>query len=367
MIESRRPDVHLGRGFWMATAIYAILSIAAIAYWSVTPLSQWLPAASNTATEIDRFTRFLLAAGSALFIFVAGYVIYFAFAFRRRPTDPPDAIGVQVHGSHRLEFAWTFGAAAFVVLLSVISVAIWYGVEFQSTPGLVVEAIGHQWYYTFRYPGINGEVTQEMHVPVDTPLTVNVTSADVIHSFWVPGLRIKADMVPGLINTMHFVATRVGRYPIICTEFCGTLHGQMNKQVFVVDSKADFQKWYRDWQIKNAHVSNALPAAPGGGASGIDLSKGVATAGKALFAQKCSACHAIAPFEHRIVGPGLLGVLHDPKHPNLVNGKPATPADVAQILLNGYDGSMGHMPNATQNGLSAQDIANLVAYLETLK
>jgi hypothetical protein len=67
------------------------------------------------------------------------------------------------------------------------------------------------------------------------------------------------------------------------------------------------------------------------------------------------------------VGPGLLGVLHDPSHPNLVDGKPATPQDVAGILQSGYTGSMGTMPNATANGLSPQDIANLVAFLNTLK
>ncbi len=104
------------------------------------------------------------------------------------------------------------------------------------------------------------------------------------------------------------------------------------------------------WQQKNAHVSNALPAA-GGGA--ISLQGGSATAGKTLFAQKCTACHKVAPFNQVLVGPGLAGVLHDPSHPNLVNGQPATPENVAAILQNGYTGSMGTMPNATANGLSA--------------
>jgi mono/diheme cytochrome c family protein len=97
------------------------------------------------------------------------------------------------------------------------------------------------------------------------------------------------------------------------------------------------------------------------------LSGGDAAAGKALFSQKCSACHALGPFDQRIVGPGLKGVLHDPAHPNLVNGDPATPVNVAKILQQGFTGSMGTMPNATTNGLSDKDIANLVAFLDSLK
>jgi mono/diheme cytochrome c family protein len=107
-----------------------------------------------------------------------------------------------------------------------------------------------------------------------------------------------------------------------------------------------------------------LPAA---GGQAVSLQGGDASAGKQLFAQKCSACHKVAPFDQRLVGPGLQGVLHDPAHPNLVNGQPATPQNVAAILQNGYTGSMGTMPNASANGLTAQDIANLVAFLATLK
>jgi mono/diheme cytochrome c family protein len=138
----------------------------------------------------------------------------------------------------------------------------------------------------------------------------------------------------------------------------------MNKQVLVIEEKPAFDKWYKGWQQKNAHVSNALPAA---GGQAVSLQGGDASVGKQLFAQKCSACHKIAPFDQRLVGPGLQGVLHDPAHPNLVNGQSATPQNVAAILQNGYTGSMGTMPNASANGLTAQDIANLVAFLETLK
>ncbi|MDQ6930666.1 MAG: cytochrome c oxidase subunit II, partial [Candidatus Eremiobacteraeota bacterium] len=262
------------------------------------------------------------------------------------------------------ELWWTVVPTVFTVILAIFSVQIWYGVQVQPNNGLVVEAIGHQWFDDFRYPGVHGVITDEMHLPVTVPVTLHVTSQDVIHSFWLPSMRIKADMVPGLINTLRFTPVRPGRYPIICTEFCGTLHGTMNKQVVVIESQAAFDKWLGGWKKKNANASDALPSA---GTAAVSLAGGDAAAGQKMFSTKCSACHAVGPFSQKIVGPGLKGVLHDPAHPKLVDGDPATPPNVAKILQKGYDGDLGHMPSATQNGLTDKDIADLVAYLSTLK
>ncbi len=379
MVENRASAVRLGRGFWSVTLVLALLSIAAIVFWIVAPISILMPVvAAQPGIQIDALLRFMLATGSALYIYVCGYIIYFMVAYRVRQGEPADAIGVQIHDNHNLELWWTLIPTLFVVLLSILSVRIWYGIQIaQPANGLVVESIGHQWYYTFRYPQIHGEVTDEMHLPVGQPVVLNVTSTDVIHSFWVPDFRLKADMIPGLINTIRFTPTRPGRYPIVCTEFCGTQHGMMNAtvpgangqknpgaQYLVVDSPADFQKWYHGWQVKNANASDALPTASTGT---VNLAGGSASAGQATFQTKCSACHALGPFSQRIVGPGLKGVLHDPSHPKLVDGDDATPANVAKILQQGFKGDMGTMPNATANGLSDKDIANLVAYLNSLK
>ena len=117
-----------------------------------------------------------------------------------RKSDPPDAIGVQIHDNHKLELWWTIIPAFFVVLLSVVSVG--SGTRSCSSPRTVwsVESIGHQFYFSFRYPQVNGEVTDEMHLPVGVPVTLNLTSSDVIHSFWVPAMRLKNDTVPGLVT-----------------------------------------------------------------------------------------------------------------------------------------------------------------------
>ncbi|GAC1659334.1 MAG: cytochrome c oxidase subunit II [Vulcanimicrobiaceae bacterium] len=365
-VENRDPEVHLDRGFWLVTALLGALSIVAIIAtlaWHPENLPQ-IPEAAIPADQVDELFKFLTASAAVIFIYVVGYLVYFAYAFRLRPTDAPDAIGVQIHDHHQLELWWTVVPPIFTVILAVVSVKIWYRVQVQPNNGLVVESIGHQWFDDFRYPGVHGAVTDEMHLPVNVPVTLHVTSSDVIHSFWLPSMRIKADMVPGLINTLRFTPIKPGRYPIICTEFCGTLHGTMNKQVVVIESQSNFDKWLAGWKKKNANVSDALPAA---GAGAVNLAGGTVAGGQKLFANKCSACHAVGPYSQKIVGPGLKGVLHDPSHPNLVNGEAATPQDVAKILQKGYDGDLGHMPNATQNGIGDKDIADLVAYLNSLK
>ena len=108
--------------------------------------------------QVDQLLRFMMASGTALFIYVAGYLIYFSIAFRAKPGDGPDAVGVQVHDNHVLEFWWTLIPTLFVVLLSILSVKIWYQIQVaQPANGLVVESLGHQWYFTFRYPQVNGE------------------------------------------------------------------------------------------------------------------------------------------------------------------------------------------------------------------
>jgi cytochrome c oxidase subunit 2 len=371
MVESNAP-VRPGRGFWIITAIYSVLAIGAVVFWYTAPVYQWLnlPVAIETAARVDELSTFMFATASVIYIFVVGYIVYFGIAFRARKSDPPDAIGVQVHDNLTLEVAWTIVPVIFVVILSFFSVRIWYQIMVEPENGVVVESIGHQYYWSFRYPQVNGEVTGEMHLPVNVPVTLNLTSADVIHSFWVPAMRLKNDMVPGLVTTIRFKPTLKGRFPIVCTQFCGTAHSSMNamvdpgKQWVVIEDQASYDKWYKSWQIRNAHVSDALPVASTGT---IDLSTGNAAKGQAIFATKCAACHSVGPYADIKVGPGLKGVLHDPAHPNLVNGDPATPGNAAKILQNGYTGSLGQMPNATTNGLSNQDIADLVAYLNSLK
>ncbi|MDQ6826599.1 MAG: cytochrome c oxidase subunit II [Candidatus Eremiobacteraeota bacterium] len=365
MVENKDPAVRVERGFWIVTAVIAVLGVLAVIGWYKFPVTDYLPEAVIPANEIDSLFRFLSASSSVVFIIVIGYLGYFAVAFRGRAGDSPNAVGAAVHDNNRLEFWWTAVPAIFIVALAIFSVRIWYQIQIQPNNGLVMESIGHQWYYDFRYPNVKGTIPNEMHLPVNVPVTLHVTSADVIHSFWVPAMRLKADMVPGLINSLRFTPTHAGRYPIICTEFCGVQHGVMNKQVVVIEDRSAFNSWLASSQAKNKNVSDNPNAAA---ASTVNLSGGIPSAGQQVFTQKCAACHsASGGFSQRIVGPGLKGVMHDPGHPKLVDGDPSTPENVAKILHNGYAGELGNMPSAQVNGLTDKDISNLVAYLATLK
>jgi cytochrome c oxidase subunit II len=361
-----KTKVSLGPGFWIVTAVIAVGSaiMSYFVYASGWPIG--LPEIAEPAPEIDSLFKFLGAVGGTIFNIVTGYVIYFAIVFRRKKTDPPDAIGVQIHDNPVLEFWWTVIPTILVVILAIFSTVIWSSLQNTAGDVLTMEAIGHQYYFSFRYPKLANPVNNEMHVPVNTPITLHVTAAEpgtppVNHGFWVPEVRLKADMVPGLVNTLRFTPTQIGGpYRIICTEFCGALHGTMRAS-FYIDSQKDFNAWF----AKQGATTGAT-AAGGAASSGISLAGGDATAGQALFSQKCSACHSVGPFTQKLVGPGLGKIFADPDHPKLVNGTAPTPDDAAGILKNGYTGDIGSMPDAKTNQLTDKDIANLVAYLVSL-
>jgi cytochrome c oxidase subunit 2 len=173
----------------------------------------------------------------------------------------------------------------------------------------------------------------------------------------VPEIRLKQAAVPGLVQNLNYTPLRAGSYDIACSEFCGPDHSLMHGKL-IIEPVADFNKWLDNEKKSAASVGAA-----------INLAAGNADAGKATFTQKCAACHnnPPTPFDQKLVGPGLLHITDDPAHPSLVTGKAPTPANIADILQNGFTGDIGSMPNRQANGLSDTDIANLVAYLVSLK
>jgi cytochrome c oxidase subunit 2 len=356
------PVKGFGPGMWTFTAILTVINIAVAVLILYAPLDFFLPGESNEvadrAGDIDALFKFMAVFGFAIFTYVAGYVIYFAVVFRRRPSEARETIGVQVHDSPKLELWWTIIPSLILIALIWMSIDVWYKVQFgNGSPALTMEVVGHQFYFEYRYPGLKNSVysnSEPMHLPLGEPVRVLISSADVIHSFWIPEIRLKAAAVPGLVQNVNFTPTRLGQYQVVCAEFCGVDHSVMQGKV-IIESPAAFRSWIASEQKNGATV------AP------VSLSGGDAAVGQTVFAQKCSACHAIAPYEQKLVGPGLAKLTDDPKHPNLVSGKPPTPANIAEILEKGYVGSLGAMPNRQANGLTDKDIANLVAYLTSLK
>jgi len=365
-IVTRPNDVRfkgLGPGFWPVTMVLTLLSIVNALYFLYGSIDWIMPGASqpvtDRASDIDGLFKFMAVFGGAIMLFVAGYVIYFAIAFRARSSDSPDAVGVQIHDAPKLELWWTVLPTLLLIVLTGLSIVVWYKIQFgTAAPGLTTEVIGHQFYFEYRYPGLKTSVfskTSPMHLPVGVPVRLLITSTDVIHQFWVPEIRLKAAAVPGLVQNLNFTPLRTGTFDVACSEFCGVDHSLMHGKL-VIEPVAAFKKWLDS--------ENKTAAAAGGA---INLAAGTPATGQALFAQKCAACHQIAPFEQKLVGPGLLHITDDPAHPALVTGKTPTPEHIAEILQNGFTGPIGTMPNRQANGLSNTDIANLVAYLSSLK
>jgi cytochrome c oxidase subunit 2 len=361
-LNTARQKPLLDGEFWAVTVVLGVISV--LLMWGVVifPIDDFLPRASSAATDIDYIFRFMAFFSVPIIVYVNGYIIYFAWRYHVRKGDDAAAVGSDIHDQPVLETAWTIIPTILMVILGVISYLVLPKYYLASASSVAtIEAIGHTFYYEFRYPGLNHSVLNEMHLPIDKQVTIDITSDEpdinnaVIHSFWAPEFRVKQDMIPGMIVPIHFTPTRIGTYRIICTEFCGLGHSEMVAKV-VVESQQDFDRWFQ-----GQRVAQTL-----GGTQNISLAKGNAAAGGRLFATRCTTCHSTGPFSDRKVGPGLGDLFNDPAHPTLVTGKPANAADVADIVEHGATGALGTMPNMEANRLTPQDVADVVAYLQSL-
>jgi cytochrome c oxidase subunit 2 len=260
-----------------------------------------------------------------------------------------------LHGHRTLEIAWTAAPALILTIIAIPTV----GLIFQSSGdapagALQVTAIGHQWWFEFQYPDQKIVTANEMHIPVGQPVRVALQSADVIHSFWVPKLAGKRDMIPDHTNYIAFTPQKTATYFGQCAEFCGISHANMSFRV-VVDTPADFAAWVKAQQQP--------PVAP---------STAQQQAGAKAFQQvTCAGCHTIggtaAPGLNGIRGPDLT---HIGDRSTIAAGLlPNTPADLDRWLANPQEVKPGNlMAKVVAPGmLSQQQIQDLTAYLESLK
>jgi cytochrome c oxidase subunit 2 len=216
-----------------------------------------------------------------------------------------------------------------------------------SSTAMTVNAIGHQWYWEFTYPGTKAVTADELHIPVRTRVNLVGTTADVIHSFWVPELNRKIDTIPGRHNRILLYANRVGVYRGDCAEFCGLQHAHMGMLV-VVQSKSQFRTWLRKQSAPAAEPSTALERR-----------------GQQLFLDgSCSSCHAIRGTTARgYVGPDLT---HLASRTTLAGVTiPNTRSYLSRWIVDSQHFKPGNqMPNLE---LGAGQLRALVAYLEGLK
>ena len=248
---------------------------------AVAVLIPWLPdPASKQADRIDFVFWFVTAISIAIFALVAAVIIYSLIKFRARPDEDMD--GPPIHGNTGLEIVWTAVPAALVTAIAIVSAVVLsengrVAAATRSHPlkPLVVNVIAQQFAWNFQYPDFGNINSPTLKLPVGYQVKLEITSLDVIHSFWVPEFSQKQDAVPGSINPLVITPTRTGVFPVICTELCGLGHALMRSQAQVT-SKTSFLAWANGEQKKLAGPPSV--------------------SGKALFtANGCTSCHTFKP------------------------------------------------------------------------
>jgi len=301
---------------------------------------------STPASEIHRLSLFVLAVCLAIFLVVFTLILYAAIKYRRRAGDD-DCEPPQIYGSNQVELAWTVIPILIVVVLFLASARVIHAVEDAEMPANAVEvtAIGHQFWWEFRYPGLGFVTANELHVPVSTATHITLLSADTDHSFWVPRLAGKTDLIPNRRNEMWIEPHAVGRYLGQCAQYCGTQHAKMLLNV-MVDSFGDFQKW-AEQQKAPAVASDQLAA------------------GRRVYENNaCVNCHTIAGTDSNgTFGPDLTHLM---SRTTIASG--AAPNDEKNLTAWIKDPDSikpGCLMPAMQ--LEQPDVKALVAYLMSLK
>jgi cytochrome c oxidase subunit 2 len=306
--------------------------------------------ASTPAKSIFGLSLFVLAVTGVIFLVVFALLLYSVVKFRRQKSDdgrePP-----QVYGSNQVELAWTIIPILIVIALFMATARVIASVQKQARMDNAIEvvAIGHQFWWEYRYPRLGVVTANELHVPVSddshpTPTFIKLFSADTDHSFWVPRLAGKTDLIPNHPNSMWIDPHDAGLYLGQCAQYCGTQHAKMLLRVYV-QPRADFDRWIQE-QRQPAAVSNA------------------ASQGKRIFEMTaCINCHTVAgTVANGHFGPDLTHLMsRDTIAAGAANN---TPENLRQWITNPDAVKPGSLMPAMQ--LSDQDLGALTAYLETL-
>ncbi len=303
---------------------------------------------SPQAHNIALLWWWMLAAAVIVFMGAAGLLV---LAYFRRGTAGLPFFGEResIPEGMVVLFGVAIPIVALVVLFGVSNV---YLIKQTSPPSprstaMTINVIGHQWWWEVRYPGTSAITANEIHIPVDTRVNVVATTADVIHSFWVPGLNRKVDMVPGRQNRVLLYTSQVGEYRGQCSQFCGLQHAHMSMWVFAQRKPA-----YRAWLANMASFAHTPTTAQ-------------AQAGHQLFmSDQCASCHRIAGTPAQgFVGPDLTHLATRTTLASLTI--PNTPSELAAWIANPQAIKPGdRMPDL---GLDRGQVSDLVAYLDTLR
>ncbi|MBI4310601.1 MAG: cytochrome c oxidase subunit II [Chloroflexi bacterium] len=323
------------------------------------PQSTVSPTTTNTR-DMQFLYKIIFWVAAGVFVLVEGLLVYAVVRFRRKPNDP---MPKQIHGNRTLEILWTVIPA---VILVGVAVPTWQKVFSLAGPppadALRVEVIGHQWWWEFRYPDQGFATANEMRVPAGRPISLEITSKDVIHSFQAPKLFQKMDVLPGKVRNVVFTPEQDGEYHGQCFELCGDGHADMRFRIFVL-SAGDFDAWIakhktvpqvtddlakQGQRIFQTKVFQTQPGTP------------------ALYGSTprwgCVACHTVGA-AGAAIGPNLTYLGERTTLAGAI--MPNTPENLAAWIRNPQQQKPGAlMPRL---GLSEYEVEAVVAFLESMK
>jgi cytochrome c oxidase subunit 2 len=308
--------------------------------------------ASTPADEIRSLSHFALEITGAIFLVVGGLLAYVVVRFRARSGEEDSHEPAQIYGSNQVELAWTVIPVLIVVVLFLTTARMIFAIQDAPKPkaALDVTVVGHQFWWEFRYPTLGITSANELHVPLSStsnpkPTYLKLLSADVVHSFWVPQLSGKIDLLPNQENQLWIDPLQPGMYVGQCAQFCGVQHAKMLLRVYV-DTPEQFDAW-----VKNQQQAGAQDAQ--------------AAAGRRVFeTQACMNCHTV----RGTAATGRFGpdLTHFMSRDTLASGAVKnTPDNIRTWIKDPSILKPGALMPAMQ--LSDEQIDQLTAYMETLK
>ena len=346
------PSRGRGRKRAMQAAALFVLAGAHAAVAAAPPQrSSIFDPASPPAAEIYSLSILVLAITGAIFVLVGGLMVYSIVRFRQRPGDD-DREPPQIYGSNPIELAWTVVPLLIVFVLFLVTTRTLLAIQRAPAPPNTVNVtvIGHQWWWEFRYPDLGVVTANELHVPVSNPgdrrpTYLRLESVDVVHSFWIPQLNGKTDVIPNRANQMWIEPLQPGLYLGQCAEYCGTQHAHMLLRV-IAESPADFDAWV---------AAQRAPAA-------LNPSE---AAGRALFeSEACINCHRVGgTVADGVFGPDLTHLMS--RATIAAGAAENTPATLRAWVADPDQLKPGALMPAMK--LRPQQIDQIAAYLATLK
>src|SRR3984957_5330701 len=352
--EIREESSVVGRTIGVLVLLTGIL-LAAHLCAAESPGSNRIPSIfkphSTPAESIYHLSLFVLGITALIFLVVFSLLSYVVVKFRGRAADGGRE-PAQVYGSTQIELAWTVIPILIVVVLFLATARVIHAIQDVPKPSTAVEVtvIGHQFWWEFRYPALGIVTANELHIPVSdpahpTPTFLKLLSADTDHSFWVPQLAGKTDLIPNRVNEMWVDPHRTGIYVGQCAQYCGTQHAKMLIQVSV-DSPEVFEAWVLSQKQGVANDEKAI------------------TGRRVFETAACVDCHAVGGTSAaRTFGPDLTPLM---SRRTIASGAVNNTADNLRLWIKNPDaikpGSL--MPSMKLND---GEIGGLVRYLVTLQ